>query len=340
MADEGPQGPPAFVEQQRHVFNHIFLSFLRDVQDKSKARDPSVRKTLKPNYKMFDRRSDEHINLLRAQVDESVFDVLADDDVDILQHPRVLQLEIFRDVRVEAIVSKLLHDGDDNDALTVKSYVFLLLTILRFDQSTTNDHLTDRERELLLSKILSIWNNAEVDLDEVLDDTLLRILSRVRALRKQMAENTSLKSCPSMFDGEGLEFLKNSKIGALADEIARDVDMSTLSGMNPEDILSGTADMNSLGSIFASVGKTIQGKIQSGELNQDELLQEAIGFAGNLNSSGHGDIMGRMMQMMSEGGMGDLQQMAENMQPDPPAEGGARERLRHRIREKQAERGA
>ena len=337
--DASPLTASSFEAQQRHVFNHIFLNFLRDIQDKSKTHDPSVRKALKPNYKMFDRRSPDHIAHLRDQVDDELFALLADEEVDILQQPRVLALEIFRDVSVETIAQKLLNrTGPENEAdtLTVKSYVFLLLTILRFDRAHDDDDdddgaLTDRERELLLSKILGIWNNAEVDLDEVLDDTLLRILSRVRALRAQMAESTPIKSCPGLFDGEGLEFLKNTKIGALADEIARDVDMSSLAGVKPEDILSGSADLNSLGSIFSSVGATIQNKLQSGELDQDELLQEAIGFAGNLNTSGHGDVMSKMMQMMSEGGLPD---MGGGPAPAPARDargGDARERLRHKL---------
>lgn len=340
----------SFDVQQRHVFNHIFLNFLRDIQDKSKTHDPSVRKALKPNYKIFDRRSSDHIDHLRAQVNEELFELLANEDLDILEQPSVLALEIFRDVSVGTIVQKMLNQpGQSNDAdtLTVKSYVFLLLTILRFDRKNNinaeddaedvaedvaeDDALTDRERELMLSKILSIWNNTEVDMDEVLDDTLLRIMSRVRALRAQMAENTTIKSCPSVFDGEGLEFLKNTKIGALADEIARDVDMTSLAGLKPEDILSGTADMNSLGSIFSSVGATIQNKLQSGELNQDELLQEAIGFAGNLNTSGHGDVMSKMMQMMSEGTLGDIPQIPESHGADDSA---VRDRLRKKLQQR------
>jgi len=334
----------SFEAQQRHVFNHIFLNFLRDIQDKSKSHDPTVRKALKPNYKMFDRRSPDHIDHLRGQVDDALFALLADEEVDILQQPRVLALEIFRDVSVDTIVQKLLNrTGSENeaDALTVKSYVFLLLTILRFDSAPAvadddddddDGALTDRERELLLSKILGIWNNAEVDLDEVLDDTLLRILSRVRALRAQMAESTPIKSCPGLFDGEGLEFLKNTKIGALADEIARDVDMSSLAGVKPEDILSGTADLNSLGSIFSSVGATIQNKLQTGELDQDELLREAIGFAGNLNTSGHGDVMSKMMQMMSDGGLPDFD--GPPKASGPPRGNNVRDRLRHKLQQK------
>ena len=73
--------------------------------------------------------------------------------------------------------------------------------------------------------------------------------------------------------------------------------------MNPAALFGGGGENgNMFGEIIQTVGSTITEKINSGEINQEELMNEALGMMGQLNKSGHGDMLSSMMNMM--GGVG------------------------------------
>ncbi len=75
--------------------------------------------------------------------------------------------------------------------------------------------------------------------------------------------------------------------------------------MNMSNLFSGSNNM--LGDIIQTVGTKITQKIQNGEINQEELMSEALNMMGSLNTAGHGDMMSQMMNMM--GGMGGMVNM-------------------------------
>lgn len=276
----------SFAAQQITVFNKILLSFLKDIRKK----DGEVKQTLKENYKIFDKRSDEYIVFVRSQMSEGVLRAIQESE-DLFESEDVLSMCVFRGVTIGDILEKVV-GGNRDDERVVKLYVYMLLTILYFDEI----EMEDNERSLLLTKTFRLLNGEKIDMEEILDDTILKIMSRVEALREP--SSTAAEGLPGLENG--LEFMRNTKIGELAEEITRTIDLGDLTKedmMSPEKLFSG--DNNVLSGIIQSVGSTIQTKLDKGELNQQELLNEAMSMMGNLKNSGHGDMMADVFKMMS-----------------------------------------
>jgi hypothetical protein len=102
--------------------------------------------------------------------------------------------------------------------------------------------------------------------------------------------------------------LNDSKIGELAKEISQDIDISGLNMDNPEQLLNFDAMLSgkntALSDIIGKVGTKIAGKIQNGELNQEDLMKEAFSMMSKLNGN---NFMGDMMGAMGgKGGMSDM----------------------------------
>lgn len=275
----------SFAAQQVTVFNKILLSFLKDIRKK----DGEVKQTLRENYKIFDKRSEEYITFVRDQIGDEHLKAIQECE-DLFECECVLKMCIFRGVSVGDIFDKVVGDSSE-DSRIVKLYVYMLLTILYFDQVP----MEDNERSLLLTKTFRTMNGEKLDMEEILDETITKIMGRMEALR-----------APSSRDGQsselegGLEFMRNTKIGELAEEITKTIDLGDLCKedmLSPEKLFAG--DNNVLSGIIQSVGSTIQSKLDKGELNQEELLTEAMGMMGNLKNTGHGDMMADVFKMMS-----------------------------------------
>lgn len=313
----------SFATQQVNVFNKILLSFLKDIRKK----DDDIKQLLRENYKIFDKKSEEHILFVREQMSDEVYLPIRD-GADLFESDVILGVQIFKQVTVGDIATKVI-GGNDEDVRIMKLYVYMLFTILYFDTL----ELEDKDRSLLLTKTFRIMNGEQIDTEEILDETILKIMNRVEALREPpQVEEVDLQE-GSGSDPLGLDFMRNTKIGELAEEITASINLGELNQedmMNPEKLFSG--DNNVLSGIIQSVGSTIQTKIDKGELNQEELMAEAMGMMGNLKNSGHGNMMADMFKMMS------------SMSPDgtPPSfgeaeeqpRGATHERLRKRLAEK------
>ena len=65
--------------------------------------------------------------------------------------------------------------------------------------------------------------------------------------------------------------------------------------------MSGENSMNFM-NLFEKIGSTIKTKVDSGEFNHENLLQDAQNMMGNLQNSGLGDLMGNLQNS----GLGDI----------------------------------
>ena len=276
---------------------------MKEIKDK----DLEVKSKLKGNYKVFDKKSDEYITRMSTLMDDKITKALFDTDQDIVSHIEILNMELYKDLTVEMIMKKVVNN-DDNSKSSFKYYLYILML---FCYIYKMEELDDEKKYILMCKtvdILSSMDTKKIESDEdlekhledILDDDLRILLKRVYNDRKMVNESVMKIDISDM--DSGLEFLNNTKIGELAKEISSSIDMSKLSGINPEEMLDMNQLMsgsnNVLGDIIQTVGSKITQKIQTGELNQDVLMSEALGMMGSLNSSGHGDMMTQMMGMM------------------------------------------
>jgi hypothetical protein len=109
--------------------------------------------------------------------------------------------------------------------------------------------------------------------------------------------------------------LENSKIGDLAKSISEDLDISAMGDITSlaTDLLSGNIENNEgFMGLIKKVSETVKDKIEGGEINVEELLNESQnmmsgGGLDGLMSGGLGDLMGNLMGGNGEGGgLGDL----------------------------------
>ena len=317
-----------------YMFNKIYLNLMKEIKDK----DVDIKGKLKANYKVFDKKSSEYISKMVLNMDETVTRALFGEG-DIMENLEILNFEIFIDVTVNDVLHKVVNNNESLGSF--KYYIYVLMVLCYIYKM---DDITDEQKEILLRKTVYIMNSVDTDgvkteeefdkyLDDILDDDLRKVLWKMYNDRKCVKESV-LKLDSE--DISGLEFLNNTKIGELAKEISSSIDMSKLNMENPEEMLSMknlfSGSNNILGDIIQTVGTKITQKIQSGEINQEDLMGEALNMMGSLNSSGHGDMMSQMMGMMS-----GMRSMMEGLNMNGTTSGGenkTRDRLQKKLANK------
>lgn len=297
-----------------YMFNQIYLNLMKEVKDKN----GEIKHALKESYKVFDKKSGEYLQAFVQQFDDTVTGAVfavADDETDILTKDVVRNFSVYKKVTVCDILEKVVKDDTESRA-SFTYYIYLLFVLGYIHQLT---ELDDGKKEIVFHKTVGLIGSVEKDdigedeleqhLEEILDEdlqTVLRKIHRERSKVKDSVINIDMTETPDVgaTGRPGMEFLENTKIGELAKEISESIDMSKLmEGGGASETPAGPEGMNPdmLSTIIQTVGSKITEKMTSGELNQEDLMSEAISMMGKMNTSGHGDMMSNMMNMM--GGM-------------------------------------
>jgi len=288
-----------------YVFNKIFLSLIKEV----KSKNDEIKHTLKQHYKVFDKQSSEYIVFFVNNINENINRVLFSND-DILDNVEVLNMLIFENITINDLVIKVVKDNV-HDRNTLKYYVYLLM-LLSYIYKLEIDN---EKKKILLETVLNIisvfdTDNVEKDdveglMEDIIDDDIKTVLWKIYDNKEYLKNVVSNEDIEDNNGLPNLDFMKNTKIGNLAKEISESIDVSKLNLENPEELLNvenifnGGGSNNVIGDIIKTVGDQISSKIQNGELNQEELMSEALGMMGNLNMGGENDMMSQMMNMMN-----------------------------------------
>ena len=142
---------------------------------------------------------------------------------------------------------------------------------------------------------------------------------------KEQAESTNKDGGANPFINPNMDekdfenkFL-NSGIGNLAREISEEINPKDLEGLNnPEDLFSsllggGKGGNAGIGNLIQKVGSKLQSKLQSGELNEQSLINEAQSMMGMLNPNMKDMMgMGSMFNAFSSMGMGGGKKKKKN----------------------------
>lgn len=311
-----------------YMFNKVYLNLMKEIKDNN----ADIKVKLKTNYKVFDKKSNEYVTRMVLNMDEDITSVLFGSE-DIIDSTDILNFELYIGVTVLDIMKTMENDESKN---TFKYYMYILMV---FGYLYKLDDIDDDKKDILLKKTVEIINcvdtkkfenekEFEIYLDDILDDDLRVILYKMYKDRLYVTESVMKIDNDEL---GGLEFLNNTKIGELAKEISSSIDMSKLNMNNPgemlnmENLFSGSNNM--LGDIIQTVGTKITQKIQSGDINQEDLMGEALNMMGTLNSSGHGDMMTQMMGMMS----GMMPGMGNNNNNNGGGENKTKDRLQRKL---------
>jgi hypothetical protein len=290
-----------------YVFNKISLNLIKEIKEK----DIDLKKILKRHYAVYDTRSDIHIKYFIEQLkarDISNEFIQAYED-DILGFDNVKQLNILKDISVVQIVP-IIND-QEHDVLKCYLYILYLLTriyedvLCYVDEDRDPSDIADEKitaLNYLFNKCMKQINAHEyvVDLgeevDDIIDDDLKILIENIFKSRSHVKESI-MKYDNGELDGdentnsfdEALDFLHNSKIGELAKEISSEIDLNNININKPDDIFNVDAmfsgNNNAFGDIIKNVGSKIAGKIQNGDIKQDELMQEAFTMMSKINGT-------------------------------------------------------
>lgn len=290
-----------------YVFNKILLSLIKEV----KSKNDEIKHTLKQHYKIFDKQSSEYIVFFVNNINENINRVLFSED-DILDNVEVLNMLLFENITINDLLIKVIKDNE-HDKNTLKYYVYLLM-LLSYIYKLEIDN--DKKKILLetVLNIISVFDKEEIEkedieglMEDIIDDDIKTVLWKIYDNKEYLKNIVSKDDIVDDSDNglPNLDFMKNTKIGNLAKEISETIDVSKLNIENPEELLNvenifnGGGSNNVIGDIIKTVGDQISSKIQNGELNQEELMTEALGMMGNLNMGGENDMMSQMMNMMN-----------------------------------------
>jgi len=288
-----------------YVFNKIFLSLIKEV----KSKNDEIKHTLKQHYKIFDKQSSEYIVFFVNNINDNINRVLFSGD-DILDNVEVLNMLIFENITINDLVIKVIKDNE-HDRNKLKYYVYLLM-LLSYIYKLEID--TEKKKILLetVLNIISVFDTENIEksdveglMEDIIDDDIKTVLWKIYDNKEYLKNVVSNEDIEGVEGLPNLDFMKNTKIGNLAKEISETIDVSKLNIENPEELLNvenifnGGGSNNVIGDIIKTVGDQISSKIQNGELNQEELMTEALGMMGNLNMGGENDMMSQMMNMMN-----------------------------------------
>lgn len=267
-----------------YVYNKFTKSFIREI----KQDDEQCKAILKKNYLCFDKTTEEYINDFKEALKkcEGIDRLFVEGDLD--DNELIDGIEVLR----ELPAGKISNDTSKNHHL----HIFHLLAKLHTAAVENKEDIrTTASLKAILVSVLKILNGGydvcDI-LEEVFDDDYRTLMSHV-ANSKIVEEPSTSDEAP--FD---MGAINETKIGKLAQEISSQIDMSSLNTdkvSNINDLFSG--ENNAMSSIISQVSSVMSQKMQSGELNQEELMSEAFSMMGNMQNN---DLMAGMMKNMQQ----------------------------------------
>lgn len=280
-----------------YIFNQYYIDLLKKIKviskkykNKSKTAQ-KILKIIKEHYMTLDKASDEYLTFIKEKVSDDVWESylkLENDENDTMNDwfKDNADVEFFKDITIGDL-TKVLRDNYLCHHYCSVFYIF-------------KDELTDETSETIV-KILQTINNKDL-LETIENKNHKKIIIRLEELR-----NKSIKEKA----GIDMNSIEETSLGKLAKEILEDIDISKLKDSigDDGDVLKAISDPNSgFADLLTNVSKKMATKISSGEIKQENLLQDAMKFAtmmpgmfsqGGAAKGGNNANMPDMSSMMS-----------------------------------------
>jgi hypothetical protein len=289
------------------VFNKYFFEFIEDVLESN----PTLQE-LNTFCKVQNLQTTKHIVQFTEQInkDEVIKTIYKTPYTDLLNLESIQNL-VIGNISVKEFITNI----DDKDSFLYYIYIFTLFSAL-FEHTDEDEQST--LFELYVSSMNSIQKGQDLDLSTIYDKNIKSLLENIKAVKSCYADTGSDET--SEFMDNAADILTNTKIGALAQEISKDIDISSLNIQKPEDILNVGNMFNGnspISDIIGKVGTKIHEKISSGELKQEDLMSEALGMLKMFNKNGNNPLfnnpmMQEMMKNMGGGGKNSKVQVNTN----------------------------
>jgi len=304
-----------------YILNEYYVDLikkLKTVTKKHKDKSTTAKKVfniIKNNYLTIDKNSDQYLIFLKENLTEDLYKSYKNLSLSVDKpNEEGEEKQSANDINKDKITNWL----KDNNELNLFEGITLgdITKILRNEYLShhylsvffifSKEELTDEQAEKLL-ELLNKDNYTEEDVNELEDteDYYKTILQNLLLIK-----NIKIKSSIDMNMG-GME---NTTLGKLAKEILEDVDINKLQKSVDKngDVLKSLGDPDSgFGDIISNVSQKMATKLSNGELNQQNLMQDAMKFAsmmpgmfgqnqGGRKEGGGGPNMANMMGMFAD----------------------------------------
>jgi hypothetical protein len=306
----------------------------------------TILKAIRENYTTLDKSSDEYTMYMKTIPEDFWTSYIGIDDIspsatdtgatatgatatDWFLADDVKDVCIYKGITVSSI-RRLVNDDYMCHHFFTVFYLFL-------------NELSDDDVKVYLSVLQDTKN--EIGLDVITNEAHRKLIARLNELKTKKQKDTT---------GFNMSGMEDTMLGKLAKEILEDVDVEKLQksiGDNG-DILKAIGDPDSgFSELISNVSRKMANKISTGELKQENLLQDAIKFAsampggifgnagaagaagakqggssGNANQPDMASMMNMMSSMMNnKQGMDMFKNMMGNMNQNQNQRGGSRQ---------------
>ena len=372
-----------------YMFNKFFSSFVKEL----KNLDDTLKATIKKHYKVIDKSSEEYYQFFWNNIKDHIRVFIDEEDLttnETIKHIEIIQgitiqnaVDVLKETNLQTFWNYV-------NILIIFAYLYTdikqtsteqtnIKSEEKEDTETADEKKTSEDERnyqqetkhtpsvgvyllfVKVVKILSMIQNSQdpsAELADIIDDDIKSLVSKIKVfdvanddIKIDEAADT-MPIPPKDF----LESIENSKIANIAKEISKEIDISNINIDKPEDVaklMDFSGSNNFLGNIVSKVSTKLTEKISSGEINQDDLLSEAMSMMGMLNGGGAGGVggiadilknMGGLGGMMNNPMMNEMMKMAKKGKVATKNTGGSRhnngssvstrDRLRKKLEEK------
>lgn len=326
MADAAPAAEelPIIEEtvSRSYVFNQYYWDFIKKVKDAAKAKRDTpadkdgeakhLHKTIKQHYAVFDKMAEEHYAGFQAAHMETTWKAYQSAPVESLvgffETEPVSAAVLLKGDLTLGQIARCLSAPSGASAPSGRILLHQYYTLF----GILADPTTDIASLLGLMKQFKLNAELKSKLDALPDDCGIKT-----PLVRLYTVFEALSATPS---NPFLEEIEQTSLGKLAKEIMSDINLDDLSpdmlsgGGGLMDMLTGGgaggAGGGGLAKIISTVSQKMVSKMSSGELNQEDLLKDALGVAAKLPAMMPGGVgadlskMGDLLSMLSGAGGG------------------------------------
>lgn len=313
------------------TWNKFFLSLIKELKKMS----PELNSIIKKHYRTFDKAStiyhQEFSNEIKP-VFEKIISLSADQ---LLADSEVLKKSPIKKLSFHETITHL----NSNDTKVFQNYILILILYSKILDEFPDNLDTHSEMSDLYQKTTSIITNigsnrnVDSDIEDILDDDYKNLILKIIATSQDSGDRSKNPEPESQaFNG-----FENSKIVNLAKEISEEIDISNLKIENNDDLMKMMDFSNSnnmLGDIITKVSNSVSSKLSSGEMKQEDLMNEASQLLQNMGGNGGG--LGAMAGLMNNPMLSEMMKQMKKGKTQTRNTGrtDTRDRLRKKLEER------
>lgn len=290
------QSEPLTLEKKAYLFNQFYFDLLKKLkinakQNKEKSKEArNVLRAIKNSYSSYETGSVEYIQKFKDAVTAEFWKQYYECPVEtvdkfLLTEP-AFDAYVYHQISVDMIAVCL------QDTFVLHHYLTIFAIMM---EDLTNDDMTKA------MNILKNMKNKDItaEFETVTNEEARKWIHRLYTIYTAQLSNVF---------GQQFSDIESTSLGKLAKEIMEEVDLSNIQNSlsNDGDIFKSLTDPNSgIASLLGTVSQKMISKLASGEIKQENLLQDAMKFATKLpglmpggGGAAPGMDFGKMASMM------------------------------------------